>query len=268
MTVVLKLVYGKDIRRCSLADESLAWPHVLRRINDLLGVDASDMHVTYKDDEGDSVTISSTDELLEAVRLAKASDPALLRLTVRKKGGASPSAATGADSAPDSERRVPPPFTKEGGDVASEFEALLGPMLRRLERQMFGRHPGPPWPSHVDWPGRLCKKNSPCSPFFACPGVAVSGRAVGKVVWDGTATRFPAYWRAARGVPATRRRFGAGSATQRERHPQRSHPCGRHPPLVQAGRAVLPAAAPRRMVPLASNNGFTSQSHLPARACM
>lgn len=156
MATVLKIVYGKDIRRCSISDPaSLTWPAVVRRIGDLLGVSMDTLHVTYTDDEGDLVSIYSTEELAEAIRLSKLSQPPILRLTVSKKPTpptSPPRARDGAEA-----RAQAPDLNALLGALASEMP-MLRPIVNRVKYGVaIARGDAPPHdglPQHFGGPSR------------------------------------------------------------------------------------------------------------------
>lgn len=151
MATVLKIVYGKDIRRCTLSEGSATWSALQRRVIDLLGVDLSGLRVTYKDDEGDVVTITTDGELEEALRLAAQSTPAILRLTVLKKP--TPPSTPPRDVEDEAQATA---SAAQGGNFQEIIAALateipgIAPILNRIKsagRAAAGAPPPPP-PHH------------------------------------------------------------------------------------------------------------------------
>jgi len=83
-TLIVKITDGTDIRRFTANVADLTFESVQKRTAEAFGLGVKDLKLQYKDDEGDMVTMSSNDEMLEAIGLATSMVPAVLRLNVSK----------------------------------------------------------------------------------------------------------------------------------------------------------------------------------------
>ena len=84
--LIVKMTHQSEIRRFTMGADKLTYNTLLKRVADAYGHDLlKQLHLSYKDDEGDMITMSSDDELAEAVALAVGSTPAVLRITVAKR---------------------------------------------------------------------------------------------------------------------------------------------------------------------------------------
>jgi len=88
-TLIVKVSNGSEIRRFTTSPETLSWKELSKRICKLFDTNmptevspSKGMKVTYVDDEGDRITVSSDVELSEAVSLALTTSPAVLRIAV------------------------------------------------------------------------------------------------------------------------------------------------------------------------------------------
>jgi hypothetical protein len=79
-SLTVKVVYNEDIRRFCLSDTS-SFSEFIITIGKLFKV--NEITVKYVDDEGDSIVVTSDEELQEAFRLAKELKPPILRVTVQ-----------------------------------------------------------------------------------------------------------------------------------------------------------------------------------------
>lgn len=85
-TMIVKVTDGTEIRRYTVnATSDMTYKGVLKRTSELFGLAAKDVKLQYKDDEGDLITVSMDDEMAEAVKVARTSEPYVLRLTVTGK---------------------------------------------------------------------------------------------------------------------------------------------------------------------------------------
>jgi len=81
-TLIVKLHLGTEIRRFTVGE--LDWNELSTRVKNSFELPESkkSLKVTYIDDEQDVITISTNEELQEALALARTSSPPVLRLTV------------------------------------------------------------------------------------------------------------------------------------------------------------------------------------------
>ena len=66
-TVALKISDGTDTRRCHLPTESLSYASLLAHVSRLF--DKPEYKVMYLDDEGDKITVSSDEDLVDVCHL-------------------------------------------------------------------------------------------------------------------------------------------------------------------------------------------------------
>jgi len=118
-TLIVKITDGTDIRRFTANVADLSFDSVQKRTAEAFGLGAKDLKLQYKDDEGDMVTMSSNDEMLEAIGLATQAVPAVLRLTVKTKVGAAP---------------APPPTPPQDGvnELMQKISAQLPHLVHQL----------------------------------------------------------------------------------------------------------------------------------------
>jgi len=79
MPLTVKTTKQEDIRRFTITDNA-SFEDLLRILNHLYPGFSDSLLIKYKDDEGDFVTITSSEEFREAVRLSKTLKPVILRL--------------------------------------------------------------------------------------------------------------------------------------------------------------------------------------------
>merc|ERR1719502_2045585 len=80
-TLIVKITHGTEIRRFTSTSSTLTWSLLSKKVNDLFSLTKA-FKLTYVDDEGDKITLSSEDEFTEGVSLALTTSPAVLRLSV------------------------------------------------------------------------------------------------------------------------------------------------------------------------------------------
>jgi len=113
-TLIVKLHLGTEIRRFTVGE--LNWDDLNKRIKASFDLrdDVQKSHkVTYVDDEQDVITISSNEELQEALGLAKASSPSVLRLTVVLAKGTTDEAVSQTNKLNPALPTEAPPLTTE-----------------------------------------------------------------------------------------------------------------------------------------------------------
>jgi len=154
-TLIVKLHYGTEIRRFTSKDPSttLTWNALSERVQqsfELCLDRKKHFKVTYTDDEKDTITISTDDELHEAVALALTCEPSVLRLTISKtdkyaektdkktattdlKPEAVTNAETSLPAGPKPAAAAPPPLPVPPG-----MPAELAPFLETLAKQLPG----------------------------------------------------------------------------------------------------------------------------------
>ena len=82
-TIIVKITNGTEIRRFTAQSNHLSWSSLSKNASSLFDLPmGSNLKLTYVDDEGDKITLSSDEELSEAVGLSLKNSPAVLRLTV------------------------------------------------------------------------------------------------------------------------------------------------------------------------------------------
>lgn len=128
MSKVIKIVFKDEIRRVSLdkrslnprSDATVTFQELKTTIMEIIPkLQNRTFSVTYFDDEGDEVTISSDDELLEALKIAKKVGTAVPRFTVKTagkaKGGSEEKPTNTAETGCDED--TPKPSVAEFGRV-------------------------------------------------------------------------------------------------------------------------------------------------------
>jgi len=80
-TIIVKSVLKDDIRRFSVNTNS-TWTFFIETISKLYDTEIQSLRITYRDEEGDDIAITSDDELSEAIRLAGSSKPPILRVLI------------------------------------------------------------------------------------------------------------------------------------------------------------------------------------------
>ena len=82
-SLICKLSYGAEIRRFTLKSEQMTYCDIQQRAAAILGLAGWHFNFQYRDDEGDMITMSSDEEMQEAVSLALSLEPSILRLAVK-----------------------------------------------------------------------------------------------------------------------------------------------------------------------------------------
>lgn len=80
-TLTVKSLYKNDIRRFPV-NVNCTWINFIGILSKLYDTDISTLRLTYRDEEGDDIAVTTDDELQEAFRLAVESKPPLLRLLI------------------------------------------------------------------------------------------------------------------------------------------------------------------------------------------
>jgi hypothetical protein len=80
-TIIVKSVLKDDIRRFSV-NINCTWSFFSETISKMYDSEITSLRITYRDEEGDDIAITSDDELLEAIRLAGESKPPILRVLI------------------------------------------------------------------------------------------------------------------------------------------------------------------------------------------
>ena len=134
-TLIVKMTNGTDMRRFTCT-EPLTWASLSNRVKSAYELTDQPYKLTYMDDENDCITISTNEELMEAVKLALASTPAILRLTVHtiKKNSSNETRDASTDSTcdtanPDSLDQGLRPFLNT---LAKQLPAALGALPENL----------------------------------------------------------------------------------------------------------------------------------------
>ena len=115
----------------------LTFESVQKRTAEAFGLGVKDLKLQYKDDEGDMVTMSSNDEMLEAIGLATSMVPAVLRLNVSKTTNNPKTTNTTTDTTTNTGGGAPP---HDMNDLMQKISAQL-PHLVHQARPFPSRPP-------------------------------------------------------------------------------------------------------------------------------
>ena len=141
-TLIVKMTMGGDIRRYTANVTSLSWPSVAKRAAELFELGAKKFKLTYVDDEGDKITMSSDEELFEAVGLASGATPAVLRITVHPEDTKTDAAQTtdAASMAKSDEGAMVDAAAKDVaafvGNIAKQLPGLYTQLPESLRKMM------------------------------------------------------------------------------------------------------------------------------------
>ena len=155
-TLIVKITDGTDIRRFTANVADLTFESVQKRTAEAFGLGVKDLKLQYKDDEGDMVTMSSNDEMLEAIGLATSMVPAVLRLNVSKTTNNPKTTNTTTDTTTNTGGGAPP---HDMNDLMQKISAQL-PHLVHQARPF----PFPPAASRSSLSPHLHPPDPPFSP--------------------------------------------------------------------------------------------------------
>ena len=133
-TLVVKMSEGDEIRR--FTTNALTYADLAHRVTESFGLPNGSFVTKYKDDEGDIITMSSEDELAEAVALATKNEPSVLRIQVFKRGekpaaaNPKPAAAPPAHNLPS----VPAELAPLVSNIVSQLPALAQQLPEAIRR--------------------------------------------------------------------------------------------------------------------------------------
>merc|ERR1719274_254068 len=128
-TLIVKITDGTDIRRFTANVADLTFESVQKRTAEAFGLGVKDLKLQYKDDEGDMVTMSSNDEMLEAIGLATSMVPAVLRLNVSKTTNNPKTTNTTTDTTTNTGGGAPP---HDMNDLMQKISAQLPHLVHQL----------------------------------------------------------------------------------------------------------------------------------------
>jgi len=141
--LVVKITHGTDIRRFTTPSDALTWARLGQRVADYFALTPDAFKLTYVDDENDRITLSSDEELAEAVGLARAAAPPVLRLTVHPRDAPNPAPnhparrAAAPTPTPDASAPDADDAKKELKEkITSAAPAELAPFLEQLVEQL------------------------------------------------------------------------------------------------------------------------------------
>ena len=127
-TLIVKITHGTDIRRFTIPSETLTWAMLGKRVADSFDLASKPFKLTYVDDENDRITLSSDEELVEAIGLARLASPPVLRLSVHVKKSKE---AEGHGEA--TKKEVKEPTLPEG---AAELAPFIDSLVKQLPAAM------------------------------------------------------------------------------------------------------------------------------------
>merc|ERR1719407_230947 len=126
-TTTIKLTDGKDIRRFTI--DTVTYAAVSARARECFGLEEdAKFALQYKDDEGDLISMSSQEEMEEALSLlSQQPPPKILRLTIKKINQKKGQQAN-KDTTPNKKDTAPEPE----GDEPADAEKLPAPLAKLL----------------------------------------------------------------------------------------------------------------------------------------
>jgi len=133
-SITVKITLGDEMRRFSVKVEDLTYGALDQRVRELfrLSGPTGSTKFLYTDEEGDIITMSSEEEMQEALALALSCTPAILRLKITQAG-----APASAD--PDKNRSAEP--SKTPADDANKTPEPTAPDLSDLFKSIGGSLP-------------------------------------------------------------------------------------------------------------------------------
>merc|ERR1719421_1820507 len=141
--LIVKITNGTEIRRFTSIANNLTWSVLSKQARDLFDPDkekGKPLKLTYVDDEGDKITLSSETELTEAKELALKTSPAVLRLTIATNDRTTNSttdvpmadAATNPDATPTTDASTDTGAPQACGAPSAELQQLLDNIAKSL----------------------------------------------------------------------------------------------------------------------------------------
>jgi len=123
-TLICKITHGTEIRRFTIRymqPEDITYASVHKRASHLFGLSES-FSLRYKDDEGDAITMSTDDEMHEAVMLAISMSPSILRLSTHFERACRDTSPT--ETSPNAQNVEAPPPQDAPADVTAFMKNL------------------------------------------------------------------------------------------------------------------------------------------------
>jgi len=129
-----------EIRRFTAQVESVTYKAIHKRAKEMLNLDTTPFRLQYKDDEGDLITMSTDEEMSEAVGLALSCTPAVLRLTVKTENSNNASTSTPANNTPANntpgKAETAQPNTGTAPGATPDFATLLNEISKTIPDMM------------------------------------------------------------------------------------------------------------------------------------
>ena len=129
--IICKLSYGDEMRRFTVKSDEISYSSISRRANEILSLGPAPYKLQYKDDEGDVITMSTDEEMTEAVALALSLTPPILRLTVKMDAPPPVEAATTTESAAPSASPFADPSNL--GDLSATVNNITAQLPQMIE---------------------------------------------------------------------------------------------------------------------------------------
>merc|ERR1719502_678942 len=124
--MIVKITDGKDIRRFTANTNSMTYASIHKRAAEAFNLGSKDFKLKYKDDEGDMITMSTDDEISEAITVTLKFEPPVLRLSLE------PSKDKSRSSTPDRDRPCEP------NNDPPELKALFKSIKKQLPALLHG----------------------------------------------------------------------------------------------------------------------------------
>jgi len=153
-SIICKLSFGDETRRFTVKSDEISYRSISRRANEILFLGDAKYKLQYKDDEGDTITMSTDEEMAEAVALALSVTPPILRLTIKMDKPDKPEQPAPTEAAPPAATDLP---AVDLSTLIHNIGEHLPKVLEKLPVPAAAAAPPPPSPHSADPHGAILK---------------------------------------------------------------------------------------------------------------
>jgi len=132
-SITCKIRFGDEVRRFTTTKDHLTFSAIHKRVKDLFDFGDQKFRLQYTDDEQDLITMSTDEEMTEAVTLASSAAPPILRITVKMNDktkeeakDSKKAASTPAAEAAPAATEPTPDLSSLMADISGQLPALFG----------------------------------------------------------------------------------------------------------------------------------------------